>query len=762
MLTIQKTITETNKTSTCMKNQFKLLTLAASAAMLFAACSSDKLESYAGQPDLNPEAPSNAIQFGTYMGRTTTTRTYGDGTYTSGPISNDGDYKLQNAQFGVFGYYSGSTAFGSWSSWAAGTTEANQAPNFMYNQQIVWDATNNYWKYTPVKYWPNGIDAANAENNPSNTATEDNTSYAGEKLSFFAYAPYVAHTTTTTTTSDDATQTAATVAKAVTTAETNGIVKMSKNDETADMKVKYQFLSGADENSAVDLLWGLRGQLTYSETDDVDNTKSTLGTDYNVDLTKQIVGDKVKFLFKHALARLGGSTSSSTAAGPNQICGVKVVLDVDNNSSSSLSGSDNQNAYLGSNFDISKTKVTISQIKIRDKYTYSHESTSSISETTSDFQTYGWFDIMAGKWVTSGTDVSTTTGSKGVIYDITVPSGSYTLNSKIAEPSGYSTASTVQGDITSGAWTNTSDVPGVKANEIQNVYGDVNIPALLLIPGTSGTNTLYVTVHYFVRTADENLANRYTEVEQEITNKVTLDNSLLNPNKYYTLVMHLGLTSVKFEAVVADWSSTSDNFDEGGAVSGDTEVGTSVWLPSNVVSYASSQNVSSNAANTTLNLTDYASFGTYDSETHDGNVSAVSVTTGTATITLTPNLTNAPVESKVTFKSTTGNSIVLTITQAADATFTLSVPATLPKAGTATDLFTVSPATAVTISGITGTATDLTITATDADDNGTYDVNVTGADNSTGAAKDYEITLTISGSDSKSYIYKTTITQAAE
>lgn len=49
-------------------------------------------------------------------------------------------------------------------------SESSATPNFMYNQQVERQASNGSWTYSPVKYWP------------------DNTT---EKLSFFAYAPYV-------------------------------------------------------------------------------------------------------------------------------------------------------------------------------------------------------------------------------------------------------------------------------------------------------------------------------------------------------------------------------------------------------------------------------------------------------------------------------------------------------------------------------------------------------------------------------------------
>ena len=53
-------------------------------------------------------------------------------------------------------------------------SESSSTPNFMYNQKVERQAGDGSWTYSPVKYWP-----ANAT----------------EKLSFFAYAPYVDETT---------------------------------------------------------------------------------------------------------------------------------------------------------------------------------------------------------------------------------------------------------------------------------------------------------------------------------------------------------------------------------------------------------------------------------------------------------------------------------------------------------------------------------------------------------------------------------------
>jgi hypothetical protein len=119
----------------------------------------------------------------------------------------------------------------------------------------------------------------------------------------------------------------------------------------------------------------------------------------------------------------------------------------------------------------------------------------------------------------------------------------------------------------------------------QPVFARENVPGILMIPGGSTPQSLYVTLEYYVRTADTNLALGYSEVLQKITNKVDL--SGLNPNKYYTIIMHIGLTSVKFEAVVADWATTSDGtYNENGTYTpggSSTPTKEEVWLPSNVV-----------------------------------------------------------------------------------------------------------------------------------------------------------------------------------
>lgn len=600
------------------------------------------------------------------MGKVGTTRAEATAANKKGVVTTNGENEttsLKTVEFGVFGYLT-TGAFGTESTWDPTTpVQTNMAPNFMYNQELVWNAAG-FWGYTPVKYWPNGNDVANGGANPSNTATQDNTN--PKYLSFFAYAPFTSIPASPTdyngATDGNAPDgnTASTPINAWYTRDKNesdGIVAMSKNNETADMWVKYKMSTGNSKN-AVDLLWAVRGQHSYSQTDNATNNETNLGSVYNVNLTKQTVDEKVKFLFKHALAKVGGAVKDdNTSAGttPKQ-SGIKVVLDVDANSGNALTGSGYQNQYQGSSFNNTSTLVTINDIKIRDKYTYTVTEdgpSGSIADENSDLASEGWFDIMNGKWdKVAITGVGTpyiqeiNTAGTGITPYVDL---AYELNPAIKEIGIGSGKKELNGSD-ANQWS-TSNPTGVTTTP-QSVYSNVNAPGLVLIPGT-GTgvnNTLYITVDYFVRTADKNLATGYTEVRQVITNKVELGTSL-DPNKYYTLIIHLGLTSVKFEAVVADWThDDGTTYDENGdpiAPGSPVENGTSIWLPSNVVNYTTTTTVLSGTHQTVNVAANQTSYNiTLNKLTENNTISVATSGTGITSATATP--TTVPASGTIT------------------------------------------------------------------------------------------------------------------
>ncbi len=114
----------------------------ACAALTMTGCSNNEVIENAAQQS------GQAIQFSTYLGKSV----QGRGTETN-------DNTIQSDNFGVLAFYTKQTAWASY-----GKT---QAANFMYNQKVRY--ADSKWSYKPVKYWP---------------------TMKGDKISFFAYAPY--------------------------------------------------------------------------------------------------------------------------------------------------------------------------------------------------------------------------------------------------------------------------------------------------------------------------------------------------------------------------------------------------------------------------------------------------------------------------------------------------------------------------------------------------------------------------------------------
>ena len=577
--------TEKKKSKISKQRMMKLnkITLAVLTVMTFAACSE---QSDFTQADIVNAAVENAntpIGFGVYTGGQGNTRAGIAGPITTEVLKTyDAVTPANTVGFGVFAYNTATT------DWTSGT---HVGPNFMYNQHVYF---NSSWQYSPLKYWPNGIDAANAANAPSNTATQEASNI--QKLSFFAYAPYVDVYT------DAATATAASKSLGDVTGDaTSGITALSANNvDNTDPAVTYK-LANASSTSAVDLLWGTRGQTTYRESDNTDNTVDPLSTEtpynYNVNLTKQTTTERVNFLFKHALAQVGGAT------------GLKVTYDLDANSNTPLA------AGVGSD---ANTLVTVSSVTILAK--------------ASSITTDGKFNISTGTWsdFTQGTATFSTTISGDL------------LNTAVKE---------VTPAWSGTAWT-TPDGGGVNATLKDLCASGAAVPSLYLIPDASNEQTLTVSITYVVRTYDAKLdptvasgdEGTWTKVTQTITNDVVLPAAGLAVNKKYTLVLHLGLTSVKFSAEVSDW-------DDAGVIK-------EVWLPSNVVKGYTT--VAATATSTTIDISEFG-IGNYASNSivTDADVSTVSGT-GT-TVTVNFDAANATTTKKENVITVTGESGTVTL-----------------------------------------------------------------------------------------------------
>lgn len=176
-------------------NKIYLCGILAMAAVASTSCSNE--ETRVNEPK------SDAIEFGTYLGRDAESRA---SVFTIDNMNTEG--------FAVFASYTEDSDF------------SDQAiMNFMYNQKVTHDGSA--WTYAPLKYWPN---------NP------------GDKVSFFAYAPYI-------------------------------------------------------ENVAVPI--ANKAKVTFTVQDAVADQKDLVVAEALKNLTKQAITGNVNFTFQHVLARVG-------------------------------------------------------------------------------------------------------------------------------------------------------------------------------------------------------------------------------------------------------------------------------------------------------------------------------------------------------------------------------------------------------------------------------------------------------------------------
>lgn len=491
-----------------MKRFFLLVATAA----MFAACSqTEELASL----DKNKDAGQEAVGFDVYAPITRAG--------TAGEITTD-NLKSGNDGFGVFGYYSDNEQY-----------SVYLKPNFMYNQQVLWDDGANIWKYEPAKYWPNEF---------GTDATSEDVDY----LSFFAYAPYVKFIPSSgavdvskvvLNASDHtgaAMDTQEKVDAEIEFLQKKNIIGTIRNTSTGDPMIKY----AVDWNPAtsVDLLWGVAAEpVSYTSINSLTTTVDK-GKPY-INLLKMKNNAKVQFLLCHALAWLN------------------VQIDADFNSegiNGAVHGTNN-------NFTDGHTKIWIRSITFdgfaaQGSLNLNNESTTSLG-TGGTVGLAKWMDISGANELETGSVTiydGRKDGGEGVESNEATSEKPHTLNPQLIQTKQYTgNPYAAGGTLEEGAGhTGVTNTP-------QNLFESANATdQIYVIPTSEKVN---VTIVYDVETADENLATylsdgltRGSSIQNRIT-KLDVFNAKLEAGKMYTLKLHLGMTDVKFEATVKTWEN---------------------------------------------------------------------------------------------------------------------------------------------------------------------------------------------------------------
>lgn len=300
----------------------KILFFAAVTALAFTACTNDDNFEQNAQ---KAEVEQRGVGFDVYVPQATT-RSGRANVMTTGI--------MQETGFGIYGYQTDN----------AGYSEGI-IPNYMWNQQVNWNQEATGWYYAPLKYWPN--ETKNDSQEPGTSPNPAQMSYIGgssiDKLSFFAYAPWVK--------ADEGTGATSVINNKLEAPAETGIKRITAsnghNSENSPsvLSPAIKYIVATNPDYSVDLLWGVApmGGLTYqsvasklNDGSNISNGTVTINEGMPlVDLIKPAVNTNLKLLFQHSLARLG----------------VKVVAAVDQVSE-------------GGVFDYGNSKITIDEIRI--------------------------------------------------------------------------------------------------------------------------------------------------------------------------------------------------------------------------------------------------------------------------------------------------------------------------------------------------------------------------------------------------------------
>lgn len=476
----------------------KFFIFAASALALLACAKTEELI-----VDPTENAADEGIKFEVYTQRGLSTKAG-----TPGDITNANIWDQDGYGFGVFAYYTAGEKY-----------DNNAKPNFMYNQQVYKEsAGSTVWKYEPVKYWPNEYGDA---------AQSDETDY----VTFFAYAPWTDIEPTTGIVKGE---------------KTKNIISVNKNNATGDPIVKY--VVDTDPATSVDLLWGVAAEnarANYSAIDSIYNKATDLITPGKpfIDLMKpgNPKEDKLSFNLKHSLAK------------------VKFTIDYVKDDFTP------KGAYMYDNDKENVIDSTETRIFVR-SFTVSGWATKgalNLNNTTAGQPL--WKDFDGVKDLTFN-DLTFNDGRKdgkeGDQNGAQTNEENQGLNPKIIE--NWAEMGVNDGEPVFGAKKNI----GVAFYPQLLFGGDEkkNNGYFYVIPRNEPGNSVDVTIVYDVETIDPALAGLLsngethgTTIENVISKKHILgEGKDFEAGKQYWVKIHIGMTSVKIEAVVTDWVETND------------------------------------------------------------------------------------------------------------------------------------------------------------------------------------------------------------
>lgn len=408
--------------------------------------------------------------------------------------------------FGVFAYYTAGEQY-----------DAKATPNFMYNQQVTCSGTataGTLWSYEPVKYWPNEY---------GNDATSDETDY----LTFFAYAPW---TNIDPTTGNIIPKTGTGVTETAEHQQKYNIISVNKNTATGDPIVKY--VVDTDPATSVDLLWGVAAADAANQYSPITGNNPVAEGLPFINLVKpnKPASDRMQFNLKHALAKL------------------KVTIDY-------IADAETPGG-TSADIDATTTRIYVRNFKM------------------SGFATKGALNLnntAAGEPLWKDFD-----GAKDLAFDDVIYQDGR-KDGKEGETNGAQTNETPQGlnpmiiENYCQPKNNKFDTdknPGVTKTP-QNLFGGdetANGGYFYVIPRNEASGKVDLQIAYDVETIDPALAGKLSDGE---THGISIENVISKSNIFndldfkagyvYEIKIHLGMTSVKVEATVTQWTDNQTN-----------------------------------------------------------------------------------------------------------------------------------------------------------------------------------------------------------